>query len=252
MLEAKNISKSFMGIHALKDVSMEVKAGEILGVIGPNGAGKTTLFNVLTGLFFPDSGTIDFAGRKITTLKPYKRVSLGMARTFQNLEIFRDMTVLENVMVGGHSKLKTGFWGSMTMMPWQIKEEKALKEKANELLEILGIEDRAHEQAVNLSYGDQRRVEIARALISRPAVIFLDEPAAGMNPKETKELSELIVRLKNTLDLTVVIIEHDMNLIMEICERIIVMAEGELLVSGEPAEIRKHPKVLEAYLGVEV
>lgn len=251
ILRAENLSKSFMGIHALKNISMDVKAGEILGVIGPNGAGKTTLFNVLTGLFSPDSGRIDFSDNDITKLKPYRRVCMGMARTFQNLEIFRDMSVLENVMVGGHSKLKSGFFSSMTMMPWKTREEKALREKAFQLLEVLGIHERADEQASNLSYGDQRRVEIARALVSKPAVLFLDEPAAGMNPKETKELSGLIVRLKNALNLTVVIIEHDMNLIMEICERIIVMAEGKLLVSGTSAEIRKHPKVLEAYLGVE-
>lgn len=252
ILKAENISKSFMGIHALKHVSMEIIKGEILGVIGPNGAGKTTLFNVLTGLFPPDSGSINFMDYNITRLKPHRRVRLGMTRTFQNLEIFRDMSVLENVMVGGHLRLKAGFWGSMMMAPWKVKEEKRLQEEAFGLLKKLGISERAGEQAINLSYGDQRRVEIARALISRPHVMFLDEPAAGMNPRETGELSSLIIKLKNELDLTIVIIEHDMNLIMDICERIIVMAEGSLLATGVPHEIRKHPKVLEAYLGGEV
>jgi branched-chain amino acid transport system ATP-binding protein len=252
MLRAENLSKSFMGIHALKQVSMEIVKGEILGVIGPNGAGKTTLFNVLTGLFPPDSGSINFTGKDITRLKPHRRVKLGMTRTFQNLELFRDMSVLDNVMVGGHLQLRAGFWASMAMAPWKVKEEKRLQEEAFKLLEILGIDERAGEQAINLSYGDQRRVEIARALISRPHIMFLDEPAAGMNPRETGELSSLIIKLKNELDLTIVIIEHDMNLIMDICERIIVMAEGSLLATGVPQEIRKHPKVLEAYLGGEV
>jgi branched-chain amino acid transport system ATP-binding protein len=252
MLRAENISKSFMGIHALRQVSMEINKGEILGVIGPNGAGKTTLFNVLTGLFLPDSGSIHFTDKDITRLKPHRRVRLGMTRTFQNLEIFRDMSVIENVMVGGHLRLKAGFWASMAMAPWKVKEEKSLQKEALRFLEILGISARAPEQAINLSYGDQRRVEIARALISRPHVIFLDEPAAGMNPRETGELSSLIIKLKNELDLSIVIIEHDMNLIMDICERIIVMAEGSLIATGVPQEIRKHPKVLEAYLGGEV
>jgi branched-chain amino acid transport system ATP-binding protein len=252
MLIADSISKSFMGIHALRQVSIEIRKGEILGVIGPNGAGKTTLFNVLTGLFLPDSGSIRFTGKDITRLKPHRRVSLGMTRTFQNLEIFRDMSVLGNVMVGGHLRLRAGFWASMAMAPWKVKEERMLQNEALGLLEILGISERSQEQAVNLSYGDQRRVEIARALISRPQVMFLDEPAAGMNPRETGELSSLIIKLKNELDLTIVIIEHDMNLIMDICERIIVMAEGSLLATGVPQEIRKHPKVLEAYLGGEV
>jgi branched-chain amino acid transport system ATP-binding protein len=162
------------------------------------------------------------------------------------------MSVLENVMVGGHLQLRAGFWASMAMTPWKVKEERGLQNKALRLLEILGISQRAGEQAINLSYGDQRRVEIARALISRPHIIFLDEPAAGMNPRETGELSSLIIKLKNELDLSIVIIEHDMNLIMDICERIIVMAEGSLLATGVPQEIRKHPKVLEAYLGGEV
>jgi branched-chain amino acid transport system ATP-binding protein len=252
MLSAQGISKSFMGIHALSEVSMEVLPGEILGVIGPNGAGKTTLFNVLTGLFTPDAGRIELGGRVITRLVPHRRVRLGMARTFQNLEIFRDMSVLENVMVGGHSRLKAGYWQSMLSTRGKRKEEKRLEEESLALLDRLGIAETAHEPAVSLSYGNQRRVEIARALASRPAVLFLDEPAAGMNPKETHELSELIVSLKGELKLTVVIIEHDMNLIMDICDRIVVMTEGRVLCSGAPSEIRKDQRVLEAYLGGEI
>lgn len=252
ILKASDISKSFMGIHALSGVSMEVVTGEILGVIGPNGAGKTTLFNVLTGMFTPESGTIEMGGRNITRLAPHRRVRLGMARTFQNLEIFRDMSVLENVMVGGHCRLKAGYWGSMFSTWGKRKEERALHEEALTLLGRLGLADMAHEDAVNLSYGNQRRVEIARALASKPRVVFLDEPAAGMNPKETQELSELIVRLKGELDLTIVIIEHDMNLIMDICHRIVVMTEGRVLCSGAPGDIRKDQRVLEAYLGGDI
>ncbi len=252
ILKAVALSKSFMGIHALSDVSLDVVKGEILGVIGPNGAGKTTLFNVLTGLFDADTGRIELGGRAITRLMPHRRVRLGMARTFQNLEIFRDMSVLENVMVGGHTRLKAGYWQSMLGTWGKRKEEKALRDESLALLDRLGIGESAHEAAVSLSYGNQRRVEIARALAARPAIIFLDEPAAGMNPKETRELSELIVRLKGELELTVVIIEHDMNLIMDICDRIVVMTEGRVLCSGVPSDIRKDPRVLEAYLGGEI
>lgn len=252
ILKAQNLSKRFMGIHALSDVSLEVIRGEILGVIGPNGAGKTTLFNVLTGLFNPETGHIELDGSAITRFMPHRRVRLGMARTFQNLEIFRDMSVLENVMVGGHSRLKAGFWQSMLCTFGKMKEEKNLRKESMALLDLLGIMDMAHEPAVSLSYGNQRRVEIARALAARPTIIFLDEPAAGMNPRETQDLSELIVRLKAELKLTVVIIEHDMNLIMDVCDRIVVMTEGRVLCSGLPAEIRKDPRVLEAYLGGEI
>jgi branched-chain amino acid transport system ATP-binding protein len=252
MLKAEGISKSFMGIAALNDVTMDVVRGEILGVIGPNGAGKTTLFNVLTGLFMPDNGKIHLHDKEVTRLMPHRRVRMGMARTFQNLEIFRDMSVLENVMVGGHIRLKAGFWRSMLNTPGKMKEERVLKEEALALIERLGLTERAQEPAVNLSYGNQRRVEIARALASKPSIVFLDEPAAGMNPKETQELAELIVRLRSELDLTIVIIEHDMNLIMDICDRIVVMTEGRVLTSGVPSKIRKDPRVLEAYLGGDI
>jgi len=251
MLKAAHLSKHFMGIQALRDVTLEVIQGELLGVIGPNGAGKTTLFNVLTGLFAPDGGRILLHDRDITRLRPHRRIRLGMARTFQNLEIFRDMSVLENVMVGGHSRLKAGFGRSLFNTPGKRAEERALKHEARELLDRLGLQDMVDEQAINLSYGNQRRVEIARALAAKPNIIFLDEPAAGMNPKETEELSELIVRLKSELGLTVVIIEHDMNLIMDICQRIIVMAEGRVLTAGTPQVVRKDQRVLEAYLGSE-
>jgi branched-chain amino acid transport system ATP-binding protein len=252
MLRSEGISKSFMGISALSDVSMEIRKGEILGIIGPNGAGKTTLFNVLTGLFPPDAGRIFLGDREITGMPPHRRVRLGISRTFQNLEIFRDMTVLENVLVGAHTRLKAGFVGSIFSTPGKRSEEKLLKEEATGLLETLGLAGQEEEQAINLSYGNQRRVEIARALASKPGLIFLDEPAAGMNPKETEDLSGLIGRLKTELGLTVAIIEHDMNLIMEICDRIVVMAEGSVLMSGTPREVRTDARVLEAYLGGDV
>jgi branched-chain amino acid transport system ATP-binding protein len=252
MLKSEVVSKHFMGIVALDGVSVDVVRGEILGVIGPNGAGKTTLFNVITGLYEPDTGRVFLNGKDITTLLPHRRIRLGMARTFQNLEIFRDMSVLENVMVGGHTRLKAGFWRSMLNTGGKRAEERSLREEALALLARLGLSDKAFEPAVSLSYGNQRRVEIARALASKPAIVFLDEPAAGMNPKETQELAELIVRLKAELDLTIVIIEHDMNLIMDICYRIIVMTEGRVLTSGAPSEIRKDPRVLDAYLGGDI
>ena len=252
MLRAKTVSKHFMGIRALCDVSIEVFKDEILGVIGPNGAGKTTLFNVLTGLFLPDTGMITLAGNEITRLKPHRRVCLGMARTFQNLEIFRDMSVLENVLVGGHIRLKAGYWRSLLSTRGKRSEERVLQEEAMGLLELLGIADKASHPAVSLSYGNQRRVEIARALISKPSIIFLDEPAAGMNPKETQELSGLIAHLKSSLQLSVMIIEHDMNLIMNICNRIVVMTEGRVLTSGAPNKIRSDQRVLDAYLGGDV
>jgi branched-chain amino acid transport system ATP-binding protein len=252
MLKSEVVSKHFMGIVALDGVSVDVVKGEILGVIGPNGAGKTTLFNVITGLYEPDTGRVFLNGKDITTLLPHRRIRLGMARTFQNLEIFRDMSVLENVMVGGHTRLKAGFWRSMLNTGGKRAEERSLREEALALLARLGLSDKAFEPAVSLSYGNQRRVEIARALASKPAIVFLDEPAAGMNPKETQELAELIVRLKAELDLTIVIIEHDMNLIMDICYRIIVMTEGRVLTSGAPSEIRKDPRVLDAYLGGDI
>jgi branched-chain amino acid transport system ATP-binding protein len=252
MLKSEVVSKHFMGIVALDGVSVDVVKGEILGVIGPNGAGKTTLFNVITGLYEPDTGRVFLNGKDITTLLPHRRIRLGMARTFQNLEIFRDMSVLENVMVGGHTRLKAGFWRSMLNTGGKRAEERSLREEALALLARLGLSDKAFEPAVSLSYGNQRRVEIARALASKPAIVFLDEPAAGMNPKETQELAELIVRLKAELDLTIVIIEHDMNLIMDICYRIVVMTEGRVLTSGAPSEIRKDPRVLDAYLGGDI
>jgi len=207
---------------------------------------------VLTGLFLPDTGRLHLNGEEVTSLKPYRRVRMGMARTFQNLEIFRDMSVLENVMVGGHIRLNAGFWRSMLNTPGKRAEERMLKEEALALIDRLGLTERAQEPAVNLSYGNQRRVEIARALASRPAIVFLDEPAAGMNPKETQELAGLIVRLRRELDLTIAIIEHDMNLIMDICDRIVVMTEGRVLTTGAPSEIRKDSRVLEAYLGGDI
>lgn len=252
MLTAEGITKNFMGIHALSGVSMQVHTGEILGVIGPNGAGKTTLFNVLTGLYAPDSGKIFLGSRDITSLRPYRRVGLGLARTFQNLEIFRDMSVLENVMVGGHVRLSSGFWQSLFVTPGKRAEERVLRSQALDLLALLGLADRAAAPAVSLSYGDQRRIEIARALASKPAMLFLDEPAAGMNPKETELLSGLIAKLRKNLQLTIVIIEHDMNLIMNVCDRIVVMSEGKVLTAGAPHEIRLDTRVLEAYLGEEI
>lgn len=252
ILKVNNLSKSFGGIKAVTDVSLTVNSGEIVGLIGPNGAGKTTFFNLLTGIYTPTSGDIVYELDKTITsknLKPHKMARYGIARTFQNIRLFHDMTVLDNVLLGFHNSLKYGVISSLLRLPSFYKAESEVLEEALKLLDKFGLLDKKDELAKNLSYGDQRRVEIARALASKPKILLLDEPAAGMNPNETKELTEMIKWIGKTFNLTIILIEHDMSLVMGICENIFVFDYGKLIASGTPEEVQKNEKVIRAYLG---
>lgn len=250
VLKIKNISKNFGGIAALTDVSFSVEKGEIFGLIGPNGAGKTTMFNMITNLFPPSSGEITFAGDKITGIKPHLITEKGICRTFQNIRLFPQMTALENVMVGGHSRIKSGVFSSVFRTKAQRNEELRLREIAEELLDLVGLTEEMENAAENLAYGQQRRLEIARALASNPQLLLLDEPAAGMNETETDSLFDLIKKVQ-AKGITVLIIEHDMPLVMRLCDRIMVLNFGKKLAEGTPAEIQNNEEVIEAYLGSE-
>ncbi|WP_066288041.1 ABC transporter ATP-binding protein [Bacillus sp. FJAT-29937] len=250
VLEIKNISKNFGGISALTDVTFSVNEGEIFGLIGPNGAGKTTMFNMITNLFPPTSGEITFSGDTITGIKPHLITEKGICRTFQNIRLFPQMTSLENVMVGGHSRIKSGVLSSVLRTKEQRNEEGRLQETAKELLELVGLTDEIETAAENLAYGQQRRLEIARALASNPKLLLLDEPAAGMNETETASLFGLIKKIQ-ARGITVLIIEHDMPLVMKLCDRIMVLNFGKKLAEGTPAEIQNNEAVIEAYLGSE-
>ena len=250
VLEIKKISKKFGGIQALKDVSFSVKDGEILGLIGPNGAGKTTMFNMITAMYPPSSGQISFLGSELSNLKSHEITKLGICRTFQNIRLFSELTVLENVMVGNHCRLSTGVFQSVFRTKRQKEEEAEVLRRSDELLEIVGLKDNRFTIAKNLSYGEQRRLEIARALASEPKLLLLDEPAAGMNEKETNDLFDLIKKIQE-LNITVLLIEHDMPLVMRICSRIIVLNFGGKIAEGTPNEIQNNKEVIEAYLGVE-
>ncbi|HUW27708.1 MAG TPA: ABC transporter ATP-binding protein [Sulfuriferula sp.] len=249
LIRLEQISKNFGGIHALKNVSLQVHQGEILGLIGPNGAGKTTLFNILTGLYTPSSGNIEFKCCSMLGMKPHQVLKLGIARTFQNIRLFANMTALENVMVGRHARTHAGVIGAVLRNAATRAEEAAIGARAHQLLEWAGIAGHGHLLAKHLSYGDQRRLEIARALATDPQVLALDEPAAGMNPVERDTLRQLICRLRDQLGLTVLVIEHDVKLIMSLCERIAVLDFGELIAQGTPDEVRSDKRVIAAYLG---
>lgn len=250
VLELKNITKNFGGISALTDVSFQINEGEIFGLIGPNGAGKTTLFNVITNMFPPTSGEIRFLGEKISGLKPHKITDKGICRTFQNIRLFSQMSVLENVLVGGHCRSKSGVINSVLRTKSQRKEETNSLETALELLELVGLSKFQDSIAENLAYGQQRRLEIARALASNPKLLLLDEPAAGMNETETDSLFELIKKVQKR-GVTVLLIEHDMPFVMKLCDRITVLNFGKKLAEGTPTEIQNNQEVIEAYLGAE-
>ena len=248
ILKVANVSKRFGGLQALSDVGIEIKRGQVYGLIGPNGAGKTTFFNVLTGLYTPDTGSFELAGKPYTPTAVHEVAKAGIARTFQNIRLFAEMTVLENVMVGRHIRTKSGLLGAVLRSSGFKAEEKAIAERAMELLEYVGIAKYADYKSRTLSYGDQRRLEIARALATDPQLIALDEPAAGMNATEKVQLRELIDRIRND-NRTILLIEHDVKLVMGLCDRVTVLDYGKQLAEGSPAEVQRNEKVIAAYLG---
>ncbi|MEI6404863.1 MAG: ABC transporter ATP-binding protein [Actinomycetes bacterium] len=249
VLDAQNISVVFGGLVAVNDVSFQIPEGSIVSLIGPNGAGKTTFFNVLTGLYQPTSGNVVYDGKDITGLTPNKIASGGVARTFQNIRLFGMMTAQENVMVAMHSHMTSGVLATTFKTKKQRKEESDARDFAQELLDFVGIGSTTHEYARNLSYGDQRRLEVARALGLRPKVLLLDEPTAGMNPNESAAFVEFVQRLRNEREVSILLIEHDMSVVMQVSERVTVLDQGEKIAEGSPDQIKSNPRVIEAYLG---
>jgi branched-chain amino acid transport system ATP-binding protein len=249
LLELRGIDKIFGGLQALKSVSLQIATGEIFGLIGPNGGGKTTLFNVVTGVYAPDAGQVSFMGHDISGHKPARIAALGIARTFQNIRLFRAMTVEQNVMVAGHHLHRAGLWSALFRTRRHALDEAALRARAHELLVMFGLEDAALGVASGLPYGSQRRLEIARALMLAPKLILLDEPAAGMNTHEAEELKRQIRFLRDELGVTVLLVEHNMSVVMGVSDRIHVLDHGSTIAQGTPSEVRSHPAVLAAYLG---
>lgn len=251
LLKTSGVSKVFGGLKAVSNFDMQINEGELIGLIGPNGAGKTTAFNLLTGVYQPTTGTIDFDGKSIIGLKPYEITGRGIARTFQNIRLFSELTVLDNVKIAYDIQAKCSLIESVLRVGRYIKEEKDIEQKSLDLLKIFKLDDKAYEVAKNLPYGAQRRLEIARALATKPKLLLLDEPAAGMNPQETQELMNMIRWIRKEFGLTILLIEHDMSLVMGICERIYVLEYGSIIASGTPDEIKTNPEVIKAYLGGE-
>ena len=248
-MEISGLTMRFGGVTAIDGLTMAVPAKKIVGLIGPNGAGKTTVFNVITGFYKPEAGRVNLGGRDLLGLPPQRICALGVARTFQNIRLFHQGTVLENVMVGCHVRRRCGWWMAPLLLPAFFREEKAIRQKALGLLERLKLAHLAREKAASLPYGAQRRLEIARALATDPAFLLLDEPAAGMNPHESQELVRFISEVRADFDLTILMIEHDMKVVMGVCSHIWVLDYGRLIADGGPDDIRRHPEVIAAYLG---
>ncbi|MEZ0392304.1 MAG: ABC transporter ATP-binding protein [Pseudobdellovibrionaceae bacterium] len=251
LLEAQNITMQFGGLKAVDQLSFHIQQGELMGLIGPNGAGKTTVFNMLTGVYRPTLGEVVFDGKTITGLKPYQISRLGVTRTFQNIRLFKDLSVLQNVLVASNQHLSYGMAAPVLKTKGFLSQEKEAQEKALQLLSIFGLEKKAQDEASSLPYGEQRKLEIIRALATEPKLICLDEPAAGMNHQETHHLMETIAKIRKDFKLTVLLIEHDMKLVMGICERIVVLDHGCKIEEGTPRQVQSSAKVIEAYLGTD-